>query len=107
MATIENESSVVSVSSARLLPWLVAVALFMEALDTTILNTAVPTIAAALRVAPLSMKSALTSYTISLAVFIPISGWIADRFGTRHVFFAAMMIFVAGSILCGLSFDVP
>ena len=57
-----------------LLPWLVAVAFFMESLDTTILNTAVPSIAAALHVAPLSMKVALTSYTLSLAVFIPVSG---------------------------------
>ena len=61
-------------SVKRLLPWLVAVAFFMEALDTTILNTAVPTVAAALRVAPLSMKSVLASYTLSLAVFIPVSG---------------------------------
>ncbi|MGA9074653.1 MAG: MFS transporter, partial [Candidatus Sulfotelmatobacter sp.] len=69
-------------SSTRLLPWLIAVAFFMESLDTTILNTGVPTIAAALHVAPLSMKSVLASYTLSLAVFIPISGWMADRFGT-------------------------
>jgi MFS family permease len=73
-------------SSKRLLPWLVAVAFFMESLDTTILNTAVPVIAGALKVAPLSMKSVLASYTLSLAVFIPISGWMADRFGTRRVF---------------------
>src|SRR5262245_22789458 len=90
-------------TAKRILPWLVAVALFMEALDTTILNTAVPTIAAALNVAPLSMKAALTSYTISLAVFIPISGWIADRFGTRRVFFTAIGIFTLGSLLCGLA----
>lgn len=94
-------------SVQRILPWLVAVALFMESLDTTILNTAVPTIAHALNVLPLSMKSALTSYTLSLAVFIPISGWIADRFGTRRVFFSAIGIFTAGSILCGLSVDMP
>ena len=58
----------------------------MESLDTTILNTAVPVVSEALNVAPLSMKSVLASYTLSLAVFIPISGWMADRFGTRHVF---------------------
>ena len=68
----------------RLLPWLVAVAFFMQALDTTILNTAVPAIARALDVAPLSMKAVASSYTLSLAVFIPISGWMADRFGTRN-----------------------
>ena len=77
-------------SVQRLVPWLVAVAFFMESLDTTILNTAVPTIAAALQVTPLSLKSALTSYMLlSLAVFIPISGWVADRYGTRRVFFRA------------------
>jgi EmrB/QacA subfamily drug resistance transporter len=87
----------------RLLPWLVAMAMFMEQLDTTILNTAVPTIAAALHVAPLNMKAALTSYMLSLAVFIPISGWIADRFGTRRVFFTAIALFTFGSLLCGLA----
>jgi EmrB/QacA subfamily drug resistance transporter len=87
-------------------PWLVAVAFFMEALDTTILNTAVPTIAAALGIAPLNMKSVLSSYTLSLAVFIPVSGWVADRFGTRRVFSSAIGIFTAGSVLCGLSNDV-
>ena len=75
-----------SASIKRLLPWLVAVAFFMETLDTTILNTAVPVMSEALGVAPLSMKSVLASYTLSLAVFIPISGWMADRFGTRRVF---------------------
>lgn len=93
-------------SGKRLLPWLVAVAFFMEALDTTILNTAVPTIALALGVAPLSMKAVLASYTLSLAVFIPISGWIADRFGTRRVFASAIGIFTIGSILCGVSSDI-
>jgi EmrB/QacA subfamily drug resistance transporter len=96
-----------SESTKRLLPWLVAVAFFMESLDTTILNTAVPTIAEALGIAPLSMKAALTSYTISLAVFIPISGWIADRFGTRRVFFTAIGVFSVGSLLCGVSGNMP
>jgi EmrB/QacA subfamily drug resistance transporter len=93
-------------SSKRLLPWLIAVAFFMESLDTTILNTAVPTIAAALHVAPLSMKSVLASYTLSLAVFIPISGWMADRFGTRRVFASAIGIFTLGSFLCGITSDI-
>jgi EmrB/QacA subfamily drug resistance transporter len=93
-------------SSRRLLPWLIAVAFFMESLDTTILNTAVPTIAAALDVAPLSMKSVLASYTLSLAVFIPISGWMADRYGTRRVFSSAIGIFTLGSFLCGISTNI-
>src|SRR5277367_5902523 len=95
-----------SASSKRMLPWLVAVAFFMESLDTTILNTAVPAVAAALKVAPLSMKSVLASYTLSLAVFIPISGWMADRFGTRRVFASAIGLFTLGSFLCGVSSDL-
>ena len=90
----------------RMLPYLVAVAFFMESLDTTILNTALPAIASALHVAPLSMKSVLTSYTLSLAVFIPVSGWVADRFGTRVVFASAIGIFTLGSVLCGVSSDL-
>ena len=93
-------------SSKRLLPWLVAVAFFMESLDTTILNTAVPVISDALKVAPLSMKSVLASYTLSLAVFIPISGWMADRYGTRRVFASAIGLFSLGSLLCGLSSNI-
>src|SRR5271157_6491475 len=93
-------------TAKRLLPWLVAVAFFMESLDTTILNTAVPAIAHALNVAPLSMKSVLASYTLSLAVFIPVSGWMANRFGTRRVFASAIGIFTFGSFLCGLSSDI-
>jgi len=93
-------------SVKRLLPWLVAVAFFMEALDTTILNTAVPTVAAALRVAPLSMKSVLASYTLSLAIFIPVSGWVADRYGTRRIFSSAIALFTLGSFLCGISTNI-
>jgi EmrB/QacA subfamily drug resistance transporter len=95
-----------SAASKRLLPWLVAVAFFMESLDTTILNTAVPTISSALGVAPLSMKAVLASYTLSLAVFIPISGWMADRFGTRRVFASAIGLFTLGSFLCGMSSNI-
>jgi EmrB/QacA subfamily drug resistance transporter len=90
----------------RLLPWLVAVAFFMQSLDTTILNTAVPAIAKAMDITPLNMKSVLASYTLSLAVFIPISGWMADRFGTRRVFAAAIGLFTLGSILCGISVNI-
>jgi EmrB/QacA subfamily drug resistance transporter len=102
-ATPAPAAASVSAAAKRLLPWLVAVAFFMESLDTTILNTAVPTIAHALDVAPLSMKSVLSSYTLSVAVFIPLSGWVADRYGTRRVFAAAIALFTAGSMLCGLS----
>jgi EmrB/QacA subfamily drug resistance transporter len=87
----------------RLLPWLVAVAFFMQSLDTTILNTAVPAIARAMQVTPLNVKSVLASYTLSLAVFIPVSGWMANRFGTRRVFASAVGVFTLASVLCGLS----
>ena len=93
-------------TSKNLLPWLVAVAFFMESLDTTILNTAVPAISEALHVTPLSMKAVLASYTLSLAVFIPISGWVADKFGTRRVFAAAIGLFTLGSFLCGISSSI-
>src|SRR5450432_3159752 len=99
-------SKVPTATLKRALPWLVAVAFFMESLDTTILNTAVPTISKALAVTPLNMKSVLASYTLSLAVFIPISGWMADRFGTRRVFATAIGVFTLGSLLCGLSSNI-
>jgi EmrB/QacA subfamily drug resistance transporter len=99
----DSMSDTITPSIKRLLPWLVAVAFFMESLDTTILNTAVPVMAHALGVLPLSMKAVLSSYTLSLAVFIPISSWVADRFGTRRVFASAIGIFTLGSLLCGLS----
>ena len=101
-----SQPALAAAASKRLLPWLIAVAFFMESLDTTILNTGVPTIAAALHVAPLSMKSVLASYTLSLAVFIPISGWMADRFGTRRVFASAIGMFTLGSFLCGISSNI-
>src|ERR1700740_2220520 len=93
-------------SSKQLLPWLVAVAFFMESLDTTILNTAVPAIAHALGVAPLSMKAVLASYTLSLAVFIPVSGWMANRFRKRRVFSGAFGLSALGSLLCGVSRNI-
>src|SRR3982750_715375 len=101
-----STTSPASATTKRLLPWLVAVAFFMQSLDTTILNTAVPAIAQAMDVTPLNMKSVLASYTLSLAVFIPISGWMADRFGTRRVFASAIGLFTVGSILCGLSTSI-
>jgi EmrB/QacA subfamily drug resistance transporter len=104
--TIATPATAPSGSVKRALPWLVAVAFFMESLDTTILNTAVPTIARALAVAPLSMKAVLSSYTLALAVFIPISGWMADRFGTRRVFSSAIGLFTLGSLLCGISSNI-
>ena len=104
--TADEEPQARREAPRELLPWLVAVAFFMQALDTTILNTAVPSIARALAVAPLSMKSVLSSYALSLAVFIPISGWMANRFGTRRVFGGAIGLFALGSLLCGVSRNI-
>src|SRR6516225_5231603 len=91
----------------RYLPWIVASALFMEQLDSTIINTAVPAMAESLDVTPLSLKAVVTSYIVSLAVCIPASGWMADRFGTRRVFTTAVAIFTISSVLCGLAVNVP
>jgi len=91
----------------RRLLWLIAASFFMQMLDSTIVNTATPSIAAALAVSPLSLKTALISYTLSLAVFIPISAWFADRFGTRRVFWCAIAIFTLGSLACGLAPNLP
>src|SRR5882762_9553884 len=101
-----RDTATLSDTAKRLVPWLVAVGFFMESLDTTILNTAVPAIAHSLKVPPLSMKAVLASYTLSLAVFIPISGWMANRFGTRRVFASAIGIFTLGSFLCGISNNI-
>jgi EmrB/QacA subfamily drug resistance transporter len=95
-----------AVATKRYLPWIVATALFMEQLDTTILNTAVPAIAASLQVPALDLKSAATSYLLSLGVGIPASAWMADRFGTKRVFASAMLLFMLSSILCGASQSV-
>lgn len=84
-------------------PLVVASALFMQNLDSTIIATALPTIARDMGESPVRLSFAITSYLLSLAVFIPISGWLADRFGARSVFRLAIVVFSAGSLLCGLS----
>ena len=85
------------------LPWIAAMAFFMQALDATILNTALPDIAKSLNHSPLAMQSAVISYTLTVALLIPVSGWLADRFGTRQIFIIAVSLFSAGSLLCALS----
>ena len=80
-------------STRRILPWVVATALFMEQLDSTIVNTGIPAMAASLQVTPLSLKAVVTSYILALAVSIPISGWLAERFGSRRVFLFALGLF--------------
>lgn len=87
----------------RIVPLVVATALFMENMDSTILTTALPTIARDLGVDPISLKLAITSYLVALAVFIPISGWVADRLGARTTFRAALAVFMAASIGCAFA----
>jgi MFS family permease len=90
----------------RLVPIIVAVALFMDNMDSTVIATSLPAIATDIGTSPLTLKLAVTSYLLSLAVFIPMSGWTADRFGARTVFRAAIGVFVLGSIGCALSSSV-
>ncbi|HET7191537.1 MAG TPA: MFS transporter [Pseudolabrys sp.] len=87
----------------RIVPLIIAVALFMENMDSTVIATSLPAIAADIGTNPLALKLAVTSYLLSLAIFIPASGWTADRFGARTVFRAAIGVFVLGSIGCALS----
>ena len=87
----------------RIVPLIGAVALFMENMDSTVIATSLPAIAADLGTSPLTLKLAVTSYLLSLAVFIPVSGWTADRFGARTVFRSAIAVFMLGSIGCALS----
>jgi EmrB/QacA subfamily drug resistance transporter len=87
----------------RYLPWIVATALFMEQLDSTIVNTGIPAMAASLGVTPLSLKAVATSYLLSLAVCIPVSGWLSERFGSRRIFMIALSTFTISSVLCGIA----
>ncbi|MEM5495087.1 MFS transporter [Hoeflea sp. AS16] len=87
----------------RSIPLVLAVALFMEQMDSTVIATALPAIAADIHTNPISLKLALTAYLVSLAIFIPISGWMADRFGARRIFAIAIGVFLTGSIACAAS----
>ncbi len=84
----------------RMVPAILAIALFMEQMDSTVIATALPAIAADLGTSPIALKLALTAYLVALAIFIPVSGWMADRHGAKRVFVSAIAVFVASSILC-------
>ena len=86
---------------------IVGCALFMEMLDATVISTALPAMAKSLGEDPIKLNLAITSYLLSLAVFIPISGWLADHFGARTVFRTAIVIFTTGSVFCGMSQSLP
>ena len=82
--------------------WIVAFG-FMQTLDTTIVNTAIPAMAHDLNVSPLHMHSVIVSYVLTVAVTLPLSGWLADRFGVRNIFFCAIVLFSLGSLLCAFA----
>jgi len=90
-------------ANERVIAWVISCAMFMEALDTTIINTAIPAMAHSFQVDPIDLKVALISYLLSLAIFIPISGWMADKFGSKRVFICSLWIFTLSSIWCGFS----
>jgi EmrB/QacA subfamily drug resistance transporter len=90
----------------NILLWLVAIGFFMETLDSTIVNTALPSMAKSLGESPLLMQSVVIAYSLTLAIFIPASGWIADRLGTRKVYLSAIFIFTLGSTLCASSHNL-
>lgn len=91
----------------RVIPFIVAFGFLLEGIDSTCITTAIPQMAASLNVSPVSLNLAITAYVLSLAVFIPISGWVADRYGSRRVFCAAIVVFTAGSLACGLANSLP
>ena len=98
-----SASMTLSATQKKYLPYVLAVALFMQILDATILNTSLPQMAQALGESPLKMQWAVISYALTLAIFIPISGFLADKYGTRRVFLSAIVIFCMGSLLCAAS----
>lgn len=97
----------VSEQAKKFLPWIVAIAFFMQSLDATILNIALPSMAGDLNVNPLQMQSAIIAYMLTVALVIPVCGWISDRFGTKKIFFCAVALFTLGSIVCAVAWSLP
>lgn len=90
----------------RVTPLILAVALFMEQMDSTVIATSLPAIAADIGTDPIALKLALTAYFVALAIFIPLSGWMADRFGAKNIFRLAIFVFMLGSLACSFSFSL-
>ncbi|CVK16668.1 drug resistance transporter, EmrB/QacA subfamily [Apibacter mensalis] len=88
---------------SKFLPWIAAMAIFMQFLDSTILNTALPSIAKDLDKSPLEMQSVLIAYVLTIALLIPLSGWLSDKFGSKNIFILSVTVFTIGSFLCALS----
>ncbi len=93
-------------NSHAILPFVISLSFLMEAVDSTIINTSIPAISHSLSVEPVDLKIALISYFLSLAIFIPISGWLADKFGSKHIFITALCIFTLGSFWCGFAHNL-
>ena len=90
-------------NTKKILPLILATAIFMQMLDSTVLNTSLPSIAKDLNESPLNMQNAIISYVLTLALFMPASGFLADKFGTKKVFIFSLILFSLGSLLCSLS----
>ncbi len=91
-----------SASQIKWLPWIAGIAFFMQTLDATIINTAITSLATSLHQSPLDMQLTIISYTLTVAILIPVSGWLADKFGTRVIFLWAVGLFTIGSLACVL-----
>jgi len=102
-ASVSSSIEALDPAHKQRLLWLVAIGFFMQTLDATIINTALPAMAASLGESPLRMQSVVVAFSLTMAMLIPASGWLADRFGTRRVFMAAIVLFSLGSLLCALS----
>lgn len=96
----------ITATSHRIIPFIVSLSFFMEAIDSTVINTAIPAMSRSLMVEPIDLKVSLISYLLSLAIFIPISGWLADKYSTKKVFITAVVIFTLSSFWCGLAASV-
>ncbi|CAJ0706923.1 putative transport protein HsrA [Ralstonia edaphis] len=106
MQTASTSATPESTSQKAML-WIVFAGFFMQALDTTIVNTALPSMARSLGEKPLDLKSVVVAYTLTMAMLTPASGWLADKFGTRRVYFTAILIFVLGSVFCATAHTLP
>ena len=106
MHTASSSAAKQDVSQKAML-WIVFAGFFMQALDTTIVNTALPSMARSLGEKPLDLKSVVVAYTLTMALLTPASGWLADKFGTRRVYFSAILIFVLGSVFCATAHTLP
>src|ERR1700689_5307726 len=105
-AVFKSQSPMSAESKPKIIAMIVGSAIIMQQIDSTVVTTALPQMAISLHVDPVRLSLAVTAYLLSLAIFVPVSGWAADRFGGRIIFRAAIGLFTLGSILCGLSGDL-